>query len=234
MSTSLFAKEEKKTEVKKMFDSIASRYDLLNRVLSAGVDTYWRKKALKLSKIGKDTILLDMACGTGDVAIQARKYGVTKIYGADFSYNMLSLFNKKVDWINQKNFQTAAEYIPLKKDSVTNITVAFGVRNFYDIPLAFREFNRVISSGGRATVLEFAMPKNAFFKALYKFYFKNILPLVGKIVSGHPMAYDYLPDSVEDFDRNVDLVKLFKEAGFSKVDRHLFTFGIVQVVVAVK
>ena len=234
MSTSLFAKEEKKTEVKKMFDSIASRYDLLNRVLSAGVDTYWRKKALKLSKVGKDTILLDMACGTGDVAIQARKYGVTKIFGADFSYNMLSLFNKKVDWINQKNFQTAAEYIPLKKDSVTNITVAFGVRNFYDIPLAFREFNRVISSGGRATVLEFAMPKNAFFKALYKFYFKNILPLVGKIVSGHPMAYDYLPDSVEDFDRNVDLVKLFKEAGFSKVDRHLFTFGIVQVVVAVK
>ncbi len=234
MSTSLFAKEEKKTEVKKMFDSIASRYDLLNRVLSAGVDTYWRKKALKLSKVGKDTILLDMACGTGDVAIQARKYGVTKIFGADFSYNMLSLFNKKVDWINRKNFQTAAEYIPLKKDSVTNITVAFGVRNFYDIPLAFREFNRVISTGGRATVLEFAMPKNAFFKALYKFYFKNILPLVGKIVSGHPMAYDYLPDSVEDFDRNVDLVKLFREAGFSKVDRHLFTFGIVQVVVAEK
>ncbi len=232
MSTSLFAKEEKKIEVKKMFDSIASRYDLLNRVLSAGVDKYWRKKALKLSKLDSNSILLDMACGTGDVAIQARKYGVTQIFGADFSYNMLSLFNKKVDWINKKNFQTAAEFIPLKADSVTNVTVAFGVRNFYDIPLAFREFNRIIKKGGRATVLEFAMPKNSFFKAVYKFYFKNVLPLVGKIVSGHPMAYDYLPDSVEDFDKNVDLVKLFKEAGFSKVDRHLFTFGIVQVVIA--
>lgn len=234
MSTSLFAKEEKKIEVKKMFDSIAGRYDLLNRVLSVGVDKYWRKKALKLSKLNKDTILLDMACGTGDVAIQARKYGVTKIFGADFSYNMLSLFNKKVDWITGKDFQTAAEFIPLKESVVTNVTVSFGVRNFYDIPLAFREFNRVINKGGRATILEFAMPKNPVIKGFYKFYFKNILPLVGKIVSGHPMAYDYLPDSVEDFDKNVDLVKLFKDAGFSKVDRYLFTFGIVQVVVAEK
>ena len=220
MSNSLFAKEEKKTEVKRMFDSIAPRYDLLNRVLSMGVDNHWRKKALKLSSVGKDTVL--------------RKYGVTKIFGADFSFNMLELFNKKVDWIKGKNFQTAAEFIPLKEETVTNITVAFGVRNFYDIPQAFREFNRVIKPGGKATVLEFAMPKNGLFKAIYKFYFKNVLPWVGKVVSGHPMAYDYLPDSVEDFDRNVDLVKLFKEAGFSRVERHLFTFGIVQIVIATK
>ncbi|MCK6605766.1 MAG: bifunctional demethylmenaquinone methyltransferase/2-methoxy-6-polyprenyl-1,4-benzoquinol methylase UbiE [Ignavibacteriaceae bacterium] len=227
-----FSENEKKHEVRKMFDSIARSYDFLNHLLSFGIDYYWRKKAIKLTGLNSNTVLLDVACGTGDFAIEAKKHGVKKIYGADFSFNMLSIFDKKAEWIRGKEFQTAAEHMPVKPASVTNITVAFGVRNFYDIPLAFREFSRVLTPGGKATILEFRMPTNPLIKLVYRFYFKVILPLVGKIFSGHSSAYNYLPDSVEEFDRNVDLKKIFLESGFSKVDVHSLTFGTVQVVIA--
>src|SRR3989339_1442075 len=119
--------EEKKTKVKRIFDSIAGRYDFLNHLLSFGFDYYWRKKALKLTGLNTDSILLDIACGTGDVAIQAKKMGVMKIFGADFSKNMLILFHKKAIWSKGNNIQMVAENISLKDKSVTNITVAFGV-----------------------------------------------------------------------------------------------------------
>lgn len=232
--TVLFKENEKKNEVKKMFDSIAPKYDFLNRLLSAGIDNYWRKKTLKLADANENTILFDVACGTGDVAIMARKLGVKNIFGADFSHNMLSLFEVKSEWIKGKDIQIAAENIPVKDESFTLITVAFGVRNFYDIQAAFKEFQRVLKPGGKSAILEFRMPSNPVVKALYIFYFKNILPFFGKLISGHPTAYKYLPDSVEDFDKNVDLVKLFREAGFSKAQRHSLTFGIAQVVIAEK
>ena len=120
----------KKDKVKKIFDSIAFRYDFLNHLLSFGLDFYWRKKALKLTGMNSKSILLDVACGTGDFAIAANKLGVTKIFGADFSKNMLMLFAKKRDWISGRTVQMIAEKMPLKNNSVTNITVAFGVRNF--------------------------------------------------------------------------------------------------------
>ncbi len=124
---------EKKKKVKKIFDGIAHRYDFLNHLLSLGIDFYWRKKAISLTKMNSESILLDIACGTGDFAITAKKRGVLNIFGADFSKNMLSLFRKKTTWIDGKLIQMVAENIPLKDNSVTNITVAFGVRNFYDI-----------------------------------------------------------------------------------------------------
>lgn len=225
---------DKKQNVKRMFDSIAQRYDLLNHLLSAGVDIYWRKKALRLTKFQPNSILLDVACGTGDFAIEAHKQGVREIIGADFSYNMLALFNKKRSWAVGKTIQITAENIPMKAEKVTNITVAFGVRNFYDIPMAFKEFHRVLKPGGKSTILEFRMPTNPIIKAFYSFYFSSILPLIGKAISKDDDAYKYLPDSVEDFDKNVDLVKLFKEAGFSLVEKHSLTFGLVQVVIAQK
>lgn len=225
---------DKKKQVKKIFDNIAARYDFLNHLLSFGIDYYWRKKALKLTGMNKDSILLDIACGTGDVAIQARKMGVVKIFGADFSHNMLTLFNKKSPWITGRNVQMVAENIPLKSESVTNITVAFGVRNFYDIQEGFNSFYRVLSKEGKATVLEFRMPSNFFFKKLYKFYFKKILPVIGGIVSGDKEAYLYLPRSVEEFDEKVDIVKLLANSGFKKIEKHIFTFGTVQAVIAQK
>ncbi len=225
---------EKKQQVKKIFDNIAGKYDFLNHLLSFGLDFYWRKKALKLTKFNPDTILLDVACGTGDVAIQARKLGVKKIFGADFSHNMLKLFNKKTDWSGGNLVQMVAEKIPLKDQSVTNITVAFGVRNFYDIQEGFNSFYRILKPNGKATVIEFRMPSNKIIKSVYRFYFKNILPVLGGIISGDKAAYTYLPDSVEEFDTKVDLEKLLLNSGFRKIEKYNFTFGTVQTLIATK
>ncbi|MCX7875768.1 MAG: bifunctional demethylmenaquinone methyltransferase/2-methoxy-6-polyprenyl-1,4-benzoquinol methylase UbiE [Melioribacteraceae bacterium] len=224
----------KKIRVKRIFDSISHKYDLLNHLLSAGVDFYWRKKAIKFSDMNHNSILLDIACGTGDFAITAKKFGVKNIFGADLSYNMLSLFAKKAYWIKGKSTECVAEYLPFKSNSFTNITVAFGVRNFFDIPTAFNEFKRVLKQNGKATVLEFRLPENFIVKKLYLFYFKNILPFIGKIISKDPEAYTYLPESVEEFDSKIDLKKIFYECGFSEVKKYSLTFGLVQVIIATK
>ena len=230
----LVVMEEKKTKVKRIFDSIAGRYDFLNHLLSFGFDFYWRKKALKLTGLNSESILLDVACGTGDVAIQAEKMGVEKIFGADFSHNMLKLFNAKSEWIKGKNIQMVAEFIPLKDESVTNITVAFGVRNFYNIQQAFNSFYRVLKANGKATILEFRMPSNKIFKTLYKFYFKKILPVIGSFISGDKEAYHYLPSSVEEFDEKIKLPELLRNSGFKKIEIYNLTFGVTQVLIATR
>lgn len=226
--------DEKKSQVKKIFDSIAYKYDFLNHLLSFGIDIYWRKKALQLTKINPNSILLDVACGTGDFAIEAKKFGVEKIFGADFSFNMISLFYKKSPWIKGKCIQMVAENIAVKNDSVTNITVAFGVRNFYDIQKGFDSFYNILKKNGKATILEFRMPTNPVFKGLYKFYFKKILPVVGGTISGDKEAYKYLPRSVEEFDEKINLYELLKNSGFQKIEKHVLTFGIVQILIAEK
>jgi len=225
---------EKKQKVKNIFDSIAGKYDLLNHLLSFGVDKQWRRKALKLTKVGSDSILLDIACGTGDVAVEAYKQGVRRITGADFSHNMLHLFKQKSGWIDGKVVQCTAEQMPFRESTFTNITVAFGVRNFYDIREGFNSFHRVLKTGGKATVIEFRMPENKIFKYLYKFYFKKILPFIGGIISKNKRAYEYLPESVEEFDEKILLVELLKAAGFKSAEKYKLTFGIVQVVIAEK
>ncbi|MGE5682487.1 MAG: bifunctional demethylmenaquinone methyltransferase/2-methoxy-6-polyprenyl-1,4-benzoquinol methylase UbiE [Bacillota bacterium] len=224
----------KKIRVKKMFDSIAYRYDLLNHLLSAGIDLYWRKKALRLTGFSSDAVLLDVACGTGDFSIAARKMGVRRIFGADLSKEMLLLFNKKTEWSNGNLIQMVAENCPVKDHSITNITVAFGVRNFYDIPASFSSFFRILKPGGKVTVLEFRLPSNKVLKALYQFYFKNILPVIGRIISRDKEAYTYLPESVEEFDKNVNLVELFRNAGYRKTESYALTFGLVQIIIAEK
>ncbi|MFZ0452766.1 MAG: bifunctional demethylmenaquinone methyltransferase/2-methoxy-6-polyprenyl-1,4-benzoquinol methylase UbiE [Ignavibacteriaceae bacterium] len=226
--------DDKKTQVRRIFESIAYRYDLLNHLLSFGTDYYWRKKAIKLTKFSPDSILLDVACGTGDFAIEAKRTGVNNIYGADFSINMLRLFNKKSNWITGRNIQMVAENIPLKNGKVTNITVAFGVRNFYDIQKGFDSFYNVLKDNGKVTILEFRIPSNFIFKRLYKFYFKKILPVIGGIISGDRDAYNYLPKSVEEFDEKINLEKLLINSGFKKVEKFDLTFGIAQTIIATK
>jgi demethylmenaquinone methyltransferase/2-methoxy-6-polyprenyl-1,4-benzoquinol methylase len=224
----------KRQQVNRIFDSIAHRYDLLNHLLSAGIDIYWRKKALGLSTINKDSHLLDVACGTGDFAIEAKKIGVTKIAGADLSLNMLRYFNKKSDWSSGNITQCVAEHLPFFDNKFSHITVAFGVRNFYDILEGFKNFHRVLKNNGQAIVLEFQLPKNRIIKNIYLFYFNKVLPAIGKMVSKDKEAYTYLPESVDKFDAEVNLEELFREAGFSEVKIKRLTFGIAQVTIATK
>jgi demethylmenaquinone methyltransferase/2-methoxy-6-polyprenyl-1,4-benzoquinol methylase len=226
--------KDKKNQVRNIFESIASKYDLLNHILSFGTDYYWRKKALTLSGINESSIILDVACGTGDFAIAANKIRVKNIFGADYSFNMLKIFNRKSPWIVGHNVQLVAEKMPFKQESFTNITVAFGVRNFYNISEGFNSFYRVLKQCGKATILEFRLPSNRIFKYVYKFYFKNILPFIGGIISGNKEAYKYLPRSVEEFDEKINLPELLKNSGFKKIETHILTFGIVQVIIANK
>ena len=225
---------DKQKKVKRIFDSISYRYDFLNHLLSGGVDYYWRKKALKLSEVNESTKLLDVACGTGDFAIAAKKMGVRNIIGADLSLNMLKLFNQKALWSSGKLVETVAENIPFKDETFTNITVAFGVRNFYNILDGFKSFYRILQPKGKVTVLEFRIPSNSVIKAFYLFYFKKILPFVGNLISKDKEAYTYLPESVDEFDAKVNLKNLLTKAGFSKVDVKQATFGIVQIAIAEK
>lgn len=227
-------KEFKKIKVRKMFDSISGKYDFLNHFLSAGIDLYWRKKSIELTDMNEKSRLLDIACGTGDFAITAYKSGVKNIFAADLSFNMLGLFNKKAEWIKGKIVQTVAEHLPFKNITFTNITVAFGVRNFYDIPQAFNSFYKLLESKGKVTVLEFRLPTNFLVRKAYMIYFNKVLPFVGRIISKDNEAYTYLPESVGEFDEKVDLVKTFYECGFADVKRYSLTFGLVQVVIAQK
>jgi demethylmenaquinone methyltransferase/2-methoxy-6-polyprenyl-1,4-benzoquinol methylase len=222
----------KKERVRRIFDSISYRYDLLNHLLSLGIDFYWRYKALKKAKVNNKSILLDVACGTGDFSIAAKKFGVENIFAVDLSRNMLNLFTKKAGWSKGKILQGVAEFIPYKNNMFTDITVAFGVRNFYDIQKGFDEFFRVLSPNGKVTILEFRLPKNKLIAGIYNFYFNKVLPLIGKVISKDNEAYKYLPDSVNDFDANVNLEKLLSNAGFSKITTYTATFGIVQIVIA--
>lgn len=224
----------KKTKVKSIFDSIAHRYDFLNHLLSFGFDKYWRRKALKLSGLSNKSILLDVACGTGDVAIEAKKQGVNKIFGADLSKNMLELFKNKSNWINGKVVQMVAEMMPYKNETFTNIFVAFGVRNFYDIKAGFNSFYNVLKNNGKVTIIEFQLPKNRLFRSLYRFYFDKILPIVGGFFSKNKNAYTYLPESVQEFDEKVGTEKILREVGFTKIDSYSLTLGIVQIVIAIK
>jgi demethylmenaquinone methyltransferase/2-methoxy-6-polyprenyl-1,4-benzoquinol methylase len=223
----------KKKQVRRIFDSIAHRYDFLNHLLSAGIDFYWRKKALKLTKINNNTALLDVACGTGDFSKAASKFGVSNIVGADLSINMLRLSENKIP-LAKGLVQSVGENLPFKNNTFTNITVAFGVRNFYDITEAFNSFYEVLQKNGKVTILEFRLPSNFIVKKVYLFYFNKILPLIGKMVSKDKEAYTYLPESVNEFDTTIDLVALLKEAKFKKIERHSLTFGIVQVVIGIK
>jgi demethylmenaquinone methyltransferase / 2-methoxy-6-polyprenyl-1,4-benzoquinol methylase len=225
---------DKKTQVKRIFDTISPKYDFLNHFLSAGIDFYWRKKALKLTGVNKETQLLDVACGTGDFSIAAKKIGVNKIIGADLSKNMLSYFHEKVDWSHGNLIQSVAESMPIKNNSFTNITVAFGVRNFYNIKKGFESFYDVLRPNGKVTILEFRLPKNAIVKNLYLFYFNKVLPIVGRLISKDQEAYTYLPESVNTFDSKIDLEKLLGEVNFKNIEKHSMTFGIVQVVIATK
>jgi len=215
-----------------MFDEIASRYDLLNHLLSAGIDRHWRKRAIRsLALTGRER-LLDVCTGTGDLAIEARTAspGAARVVGVDFSAVMLALGREK---LRRRSLDSTialvrgdAASMPVADSSIDAVTIAFGIRNVDDRAAACREILRVLKPGGRLAVLEFSMPTSPLFRRLYLSYFRYILPSIGRWISGHATAYTYLPASVDGFEPRT-FIELLRQCGFVDVHADPMTFGSV-------
>jgi demethylmenaquinone methyltransferase/2-methoxy-6-polyprenyl-1,4-benzoquinol methylase len=220
-----------------MFDAIAPRYDLLNRLLSAGIDQRWRAKAIaSLNLTGRET-LIDVCTGTADVALEARR-GAARILGVDFAGAMLTLGLAKVRKAGEERrialVRGDAMRLPAADASADAVTVAFGIRNVQRPEIGCAEMARVLRSGGRLAILEFGMPRLPGVAALYRWYFSSVLPFIGRRISGHTGAYSYLPASVGTFPPPAEFVTMLQQAGFSQVRADPLTFGIVYLYTAVK
>lgn len=223
----------KKEQVAKMFDNISQNYDFLNHFLSLGIDKGWRRKAIELLKPLKPKKILDVATGTGDFALMALTLNPDKIIGIDISEGMLEMGRQKI--LKQKLTDKVelvkgdSENIPFEENNFDAITVAFGVRNFENLQKGLTEIYRVIKPGGMVVVLEFSKPRKFPFRQLYNFYFKNVLPKIGKIVSKDNAAYTYLPASVEAFPDGQEFVGILEKIGFKNISCKTLTFGISSI-----
>lgn len=222
--------EGKKQKVEAMFDNIAYRYDFLNHLLSAGIDIQWRKKARKLLAPKQPKQILDVATGTGDLAVELMKLNPQRIIGIDISEGMLNIGKEK---IARKKLEKSislevgdSENLRFESETFDAVTVAFGVRNFENLQAGLKEMNRVMKKGGTTAILEFSKPKQFPFKHIYQFYFKYILPGFGKLVSRDKEAYTYLPDSVQQFAEGEAFLKEMEQAGFKHIGHNRLTFGI--------
>ena len=220
----------KKEQVAKMFDNISHKYDFLNHFLSVGIDIYWRKRAIKLLKASHPKLMLDIATGTGDFAIEALKLNPDKIIGVDISAGMLKYGKEKIIKLGLEHkielMLGDSEKLQFDDNTFDAITVSFGVRNFENLEKGLTDMFRVLKPGGKAVVLEFSKPKSFPMKQLYNFYFKNILPILGKIFSKDSTAYTYLPESVNAFPDGEDFLKVFEKSGFKSTKCISLTFGI--------
>jgi demethylmenaquinone methyltransferase/2-methoxy-6-polyprenyl-1,4-benzoquinol methylase len=230
---------DKKAAIKSMFDSIAWRYDFLNHFLSFGIDRLWRKRAVRIiSESFKNPHILDVATGTGDLAIAAMKLNPSGISGIDISDKMLEIAKKKVE---RNGFSGKIELISGDSenipygDSVFDVAmVAFGVRNFSNPLKGLSEMKRVIRERGMIMVLEFSKPSGFPFSQVYNFYFRSILPFFGKLFSKDKTAYRYLPDSVMKFPDNKEFLKLLVMAGFSNTNQIKLTGGVASIYTGIK
>ena len=226
-----------------MFDAIAPRYDLLNRVLSAGIDRRWRARAIRSLELTGGETLLDVCTGTADVALEARRGGpagppAARVLGVDFAGAMLALGLAKVRAAGQSArvalVRGDAMRLPVPDACADAVTVAFGIRNVQRPAVACAEMARALRSGGRLAILEFGVPRIPGISTLYLWYFKYLLPLVGRAVSGHSAAYSYLPASVGTFPPPAEFMTILRQAGFTGVRADPLTFGIVYLYTARK
>ena len=218
-----------------MFSDIAPTYDLLNRLLSFGVDRLWRKRAvasLLQGYDGKEAWFLDLATGTADVALEVhrRAGGAARIVGVDFAYPMLERGKAKAASKNAplSLIQADGLRLPFKDGAFDGVIIAFGLRNFEDRDAGLAEMGRILKAGGRLAVLEFGHPQGLF-GLLYAFYFRVLLPVVGRLVSAHRSAYNYLPNTVYEFPDAEMLSAMMRDAGFREVTHRPMTGGIAEL-----
>lgn len=231
-------KAGKKEQVARMFDSISNRYDFLNHFLSLGIDIRWRKKAIKLLGQAHPKLILDVATGTGDFAIQTLDIKPEKVIGVDISNGMLEVGRKKIHdlGLDQKIelLPGDSENLPFEDNKFDAVIVAFGVRNFENLEKGLTEIRRVLKQGGTLMVLEFSKPTLFPYKQIYRFYFNFILPKIGRLVSKDPAAYTYLPESVGAFPDGKDFVQILNKLGYQKTECRPLTFGISSLYTGVK
>lgn len=235
------ASEGKKEQVEKMFNEIAFRYDLLNQLLSFGIHNRWRRTAvasLKSQVSNPKPLILDIATGTGDFAIDAIELNPKKITGIDISADMISIGRKKIEEKKLSDLielmKADSEDLPFPEDHFDAATVGFGVRNFENLEKGLSEICRVLKKGGTLAVLEFSIPEKFPMKQLYNFYMKFICPLLGRMISRNPVAYTYLFESVQRFPYGEKFKKILLGCGFSEANVYPQTFGIVTIYIAKK
>ena len=230
--------ESKKAQVAEMFNNISQRYDLLNHILSMGIDILWRRKAINLLQEVKPNRVLDVATGTGDFAIEALRLKPAKITGIDISRGMLDMGKIKM---KDKGYDSKiemllgdSENLPFNDNMFDAITVGFGVRNFENLEKGITEMYRVLSEKGKIAILEFSKPRKFPIKQFYNFYFLNVLPAIGKLISKDPRAYTYLPESVKAFPDGEDFVSIMQKCGYKEVKQIPLTFGIASIYIGKK
>jgi demethylmenaquinone methyltransferase/2-methoxy-6-polyprenyl-1,4-benzoquinol methylase len=224
---------DREEQVQRIFSEIAPRYDLLNHVLSLNIDKAWRRKAVE--RLGwegaPDGTYLDACAGTFDLALElhARQGFGGRVVASDFAQPMLVTGRSKVRGSRISPVCGDSLRLPFPDARFDGATVGFGVRNLSDLARGLGEFRRVLRPGARLVVLEFTTPPNPLVRGGYHFYFHRVLPLVGRLVSGHPWAYTYLPNSVRDFPGPGPLEGMFRDAGFTDTGYRLLTFGIAAI-----
>ncbi|RSK41980.1 bifunctional demethylmenaquinone methyltransferase/2-methoxy-6-polyprenyl-1,4-benzoquinol methylase UbiE [Mangrovimonas spongiae] len=224
---------KKKEQVTKMFDNISSGYDSLNRVISFGIDIKWRKRVVTMIEQTNPESILDIATGTGDLAINLAQTNAKKIVGLDISQGMLDIGKKKV--VEKKLDQTIemvlgdSENLPFENNTFDAITVAFGVRNFEDLEKGLSEILRVLKPGGTFVILETSIPTKTPFKQGYNIYTKHIMPLIGKLFSKDKSAYKYLSDSASAFPYGEALNNILRKIGFIQVEDFPQTLGVATI-----
>lgn len=225
---------DKKNQVAEMFNQIAFRYDFLNRFLSGGIDIYWRKRAIKALKELHPHNILDVATGTGDLAIMINKYlHPKKTTGIDISKGMLDIGRAKLAKLKLKEqielLEGDSEAINFPDDTFDAVTVAFGVRNFGDLEKGLSEMRRVLKPGGILVILEFSKPKQPAFKGLYNLYMKLVAPGIGKLISKNAEAYAYLTESVKAFPEGNDFLEILMKTGYLDTSLKPLSLGICTI-----
>jgi demethylmenaquinone methyltransferase/2-methoxy-6-polyprenyl-1,4-benzoquinol methylase len=222
--------EDKRARVQSMFDRIAPRYDLLNRLISGGMDQRWRRRALALAEVGPGDRVLDLACGTGDLCEQIRARGAAPV-GADFARRMLHGARER--GVADELVQADAALLPLADASVQVVTCGFALRNFVSLRDVFDEMARVLAPGGRIALIEVDRPDSAFVRFGHSLHFDRVVPWIGGLISDRE-AYRYLPQSTAYLPEAGELLAMLSKAGFEQVAKHRLMLGAAQILVGVR